>query len=290
MKRTRLFKFAAAGLTVLTLLAGCGSSDTSSSSSSTGDDGTDVRKVKIAYDQASKPISWLDESGNPTGYDVEVMKLVDELLPEYEFEYVGTTSDDLLIGVQQGKYQAGVKNAFWTEERTKNFIYPKEFLGLSSIGLVLKKENENIKTLEDFASAGLTLAPIAANNAQYTVIDEYNQKNPDNPVKLQAGDQFSVDVVQWVNEGRVDGGVQIEGPFKKQVLDEEGPYHNLAGEVVYNEFNVIKTWPLFNKKEQEFADAYDEAIKQLKEEKKTNELSVEFYGRDLFEVLDKVSR
>jgi len=289
MKRTRFFKFAAAGLTVLTLLAGCGSSDTSSSSS-TGDDGTDVRKVKIAYDQASKPISWLDESGNPTGYDVEVMKLVDEMLPEYEFEYVGTTSDDLLIGVQQGKYQAGVKNAFWTEERTKNFIYPKEFLGLSSIGLVLKKENENIKTLEDFASAGLTLAPIAANNAQYTVIDEYNQKNPDNPVKLQAGDQFSVDVVQWVNEGRVDGGVQIEGPFKKQVLDEEGPYHNLAGEVVYNEFNVIKTWPLFNKKEQEFADAYDEAIKKLKEEKKTNELSVEFYGRDLFEVLDKVSR
>lgn len=37
------------------------------------------------------------------------MKLVDELLPEYEFEYVGTTSDDLLIGVEQGKYQVGVK-------------------------------------------------------------------------------------------------------------------------------------------------------------------------------------
>ena len=48
----------------------------------------------------------------------------------------------------------------------------------------------------------------------------------------------------------------------------------------------LKTWPLFNKKEQEFADAYDQAVKQLKEEKKTSELSTEFYGRDLFEVLD----
>ena len=67
------------------------------------------------------------------------------LLPEYEFEYVGTTSDDLLIGVEQGKYQAGVKNAFWTEERTAKFIFPQEFLGLSSAGLLLKKENENIK-------------------------------------------------------------------------------------------------------------------------------------------------
>lgn len=38
------------------------------------------------------------------------------------------------------------------------------------------------------------------------------------------------------------------------------------------------------------ADAYDGAIKQLKAEKKTNELSKQFYGRDLYEVLDKVNR
>lgn len=281
----KYFKLAVVGLASITVLAACSSGEASTSS----EDG-DVRKVKVAYDMASKPISWLDDKGNATGYDVEVMKLVDELLPEYEFEYVGTTSDDLLIGVEQGKFQVGVKNAFWTEERTEKFIFPQGFLGLSSAGLVLKKENEDIKTLEDFASAGYSLAPIAANNAQYTVIDEYNKANPDNPVKLDAGDAFTVDVVQWVNEGRVDGGVIIEGPFQKQVLDETGPYYNLKDEVVYNEFAVIKTWPLFNKKEQKFADAYDKAIKQLQEEKKTNELSTEFYGRDLFEVLDQVER
>ena len=60
-----------------------------------------------------------------------------------------------------------------------------------------------------------SLAPIAANNAQYTVIDEYNKENPDNKVQLKAGDAFTVDVVQWVNEGRVDGGVIIEGAFRK---------------------------------------------------------------------------
>jgi len=281
----KYLKLAVVGLASITILAACDSGE-----ASTSKEGGDVRKVKVAYDMASKPISWLDDNGNATGYDVEVMKLVEELLPDYEFEYVGTTSDDLLIGVEQGKFQVGVKNAFFTEERTEKFIYPQEFLGLSSAGLVLKKENEAIKSLEDFASAGYSLAPIAANNAQYTVIDEYNKANPDNPVKLDAGDAFTVDVIQWVNEGRVDGGVIIEGPFQKQVLDESGPYYNLKDEVVYNEFAVIKTWPLFNKKEQEFADAYDKAIKQLQEEKKTNELSTEFYDRDLFEVLDQVER
>lgn len=287
----KIVKIAATSIALMALLAGCGTNSTSNTSSNpAAENNSDVRKVKVAYDQASKPISWVDETGNPTGYDVEVMKLVDELLPQYEFEYIGTSSDDLLLGVEQGKYQIGVKNAFWTQERTEKFIFPKEFIGLSSAGLVLKKEKKDINTLADFASAGLSLAPIAANNAQYTVIDEYNKANPDNKVKLRAGDTFSLDIVQWVNEGRVDGGVMIEGPFEKQVTAEDGPYHHLVNDVVYNEFAVIKTWPLFNKKEQEFADAYDKAIKQLKEEKKTNEFSVEFYGRDLFEVLDSVKR
>lgn len=287
MKNKKLLKLLVTGLSVVALLTGligCGTSAKTASSN------IKVKKIKVAYDQTIKPISYLDENGKATGYDVEVMKLVDELLPEYEFEYVGTTSDDLLLGVQQGKYQVGIKNAFWTKERTEKFIFPKEFLGLSSTGLVLKKANQNIKNLSDFASAGFTLAPIAANNAQYTIIDEYNKANPNNQVKLKAGDSFTVDVVQWVNEGRVDGGVTIEGLFEKQVTAKDGQYHNLVNDVVYNEFAVIKTWPLFNKEQQELADAYDKAIKQVKEEKKTNELSVKFYGKDLFKVLDSVKR
>ena len=273
---------------VLALLAGCGGDGETSDKAEQAKSG--VRVVKVAYDQAGKPMTYIDENGNATGYDVEVMKLVDELLEDYEFEYVGTTSDDLLIGVEQGKYHVGVKNAFWTEERTEKYIFPEEFLGLSSAGLVVKKEIGQIKDLSDFAKAGYTLAPIAANNAQYTIIAEYNEKNPKNQVKLQAGEEFGVDVVQWVNEGRVDGGVMIEGSFNGKVLDENGPYHHLKDEVVYNEFAVIKTWPLFNKKEAEFAKAYDEAIKKIKETDKLQKLSIEYYGKDLFEVLDQVNR
>ncbi|MGL5206496.1 MAG: transporter substrate-binding domain-containing protein [Acidaminococcaceae bacterium] len=272
------------GLLAAGVLAGCGSD-----AEKTGEK-TDVKKVKVAYAQNSKPMTYSDENGKPAGHDVEVMKLVDGLLPQYEFEFIPTTDDDLLLGVEQGKYDVGIKNTFYTEARAKKYLYPKEFLGLSSFGLVLRTNDANIKTLPDFAKAGKTLAPIAANNAQYTVIAEYNQKNPDNTVKLEAGDAFTVNVIEYVNEGRSDGGAIIEGQYDQKVRNNDGPYHSLNDKLVYNEVDVIKTWPLFNKKQQEFADAYDRAIKQLKAEKKTNELSRQFYGRDLYEVLDKVSR
>lgn len=259
------------------VLAGCGADDAVK-------DG--VRKVKVAYEQATKPMTYTDDDGNATGYDVEVLREVAKKLPQYEFEFVGTSDDDLIIGVEQGKYQVGVKNAFYTEERAKKFIYPKEFIGLSSTGFVLKKENEAIESLADFATAGLSLAPIAANNAQYSVVERYNEGNPDNPVALEAGEIFSLDVIQWVLEGRVDGAVTIEGIFNNQVLDEAGPYYEQREEIVYREFAVIETWPLFNKDEQEFADAFDKAIKEVKEPGITNKLSEEFYGKDLFQLLD----
>ncbi|WP_026566172.1 transporter substrate-binding domain-containing protein [Bacillus sp. UNC41MFS5] len=290
MKINKLLKIAATGAALVTLISGCGSTTTTGAKSDSGDAKKEVRTVKVAFDQGGKPIGYVDEKGNPTGYELEVMKLVDKALPEYKFEYVPTSSEDLLVGVQQGKYQVGVKNAWFTEERTKSYIFPKEFLGLSGVGLLMKKENKDVKDLSDFAKKKFSLAPIAASNAQYTIVDEYNQANPDNKVKLEAGDAFSVDVVQWVNEGRVDGGIYLGATYEKQVLAKDGPYHNLVDQVVYNEFTVVKTWPLFNKKEQEFADAYDKAIKKLKEEKKTNEIMVKFYNTDLFKLLDTVKR
>ena len=272
------------GIMAAGVLAGCGS-DTDKTEKK-----ANVKKVKVAYAQNSKPITYTDANGKPAGHDVEIMKLVDGLLPQYEFEFIPTTDDDLLLGVEQGKYDVGIKNTFYTEARAKKYIYPKEFLGLSSFGLVLRKDDANIKTLADFAKAGKTLAPIAANNAQYTVIEEFNQKNPDNKVKLEAGDAFTVNVIEYVSEGRSDGGAIIEGQYDQKVRSADGPYHSLDDKLVYNEVDVIKTWPLFNKKQQELADAYDVAIKQLKAEKKTNELSKQFYGRDLYEVLAKVNR
>jgi L-cystine transport system substrate-binding protein len=286
MKKRKLFGFTAGLLLASGVLGACGSTD-SKSDASNSDDAT---VVKVAYDQASKPMTYTDDKGNATGYDVEVMKLVDEKLEDYKFEYVGTSSDDLLIGVEQGKFPVGVKNAFYTEERKDKFLFPKEYLGLSSIGLVLKTEDKDVDSLEKFADKGYSLAPIAANNAQYTVVKEYNDAHPDNKVKLEAGDEFLVDVVQWVNEGRADGGVTIEGIFEQQVKSEKGAYHNLKDDVVYNEFGVIKTWPLFNNKQQKLADEYDKAIKELRDEGKLSELSEQFYGRDLFEVLDKAER
>lgn len=62
-----------------------------------------VTKVKVAHTQTYVPYDFVNEKGESDGFEVKVLMAVDELLPQYEFEYVPTTDDDLLIGVETGK-------------------------------------------------------------------------------------------------------------------------------------------------------------------------------------------
>ena len=67
--------------------------DTSADSTSSGE----VQKVLIGIRQDLYPTSYINEQGEPAGYDIDVIKKIDELLPEYEFEYASTETTAPLI-------------------------------------------------------------------------------------------------------------------------------------------------------------------------------------------------
>lgn len=247
-----------------------------------------VRVVKIAYAQAAKPITFTDEDGNASGYDVEVMRLVDERLADYSFEFVGTSDEDALIGTETGAYAGAVKNVFYTEERAQKYIYPQENIGGSNTGLVVRKENAaDIVDLASLAAFSGKLVPIAPQSAQYALVRAYNEQNPDGQIELESADDFNlVDAYTWVAEGRYDAFLNLKALYRLQVEGDDAPYAHLADELVYQPFAAIPTWPLFNKDEQDLADQYDKVIAELKEEGKLRELSQTWYGEDVFDLLD----
>lgn len=260
-------------------------SEAASAEGNTGE----VQKITVAHTQTYIPYDYVNEAGESDGFEVQVLKAVDELLPQYEFSYVPTTDDDLLIGVESGKYNIGTKGAWFTEERAEKFIFPKNYIGASSIGITYRTENaDKIKDLESFASFSGKLVPIAPQNAQYNVVEKYNAEHPDNQVDLQASDAFTIaDAYTWVVEGRYDAFFDIKTSFENNVVSEDGAYHDYADKLSYAVYQAIPTYPLFNKDNQELADAYDQAIEQLTESGKILELEKKYFGEDLFQYIQK---
>ena len=276
MKREFKIKLAAA-LMMLAVLPCCAASKSKKSK-------TKVRTINVAHTVTNVPYDFLDEKGNADGFEIAVLKAVDELLSEYEFKFHGVSDEELLIGTESGKYQVGTKGAWITDERKKKFLIPSNPLAASVIGIAFRAENaDQIKDLESFAKFSGKLIPISPQSAQFSVIQDFNEKHPANQIKLVPSDVFDIaDSYLWVLEGRYDAYFVLKLSFEKNVLKETGPYHQFADKLAYVPYKGIPTWPLFNKKETELAAAYDKAVQTLKENGTISALSLKYFGEDVF--------
>jgi len=259
----------------------------SSATSGPSDSSTEVTEIRVAHTQTYVPYDFVNDKGESDGFEVQVLKAVDELLPQYKFTFVPTSDDDLLIGVESGKYNVGVKGAWFTEERAKKYIYPENYIAASIIGLAIRAEDsDKINDMESFAKFSGKLVPIAPQNAQWNIVEEYNRTHPDNQVILVPSEAFNVsDAYTWVLEGRYDAYFDIKLSFENNVLAENAPYKDLADKLAYVPYKAIPTYPLFNKNDQALADAYDEAIEQLRNEGKIAELSQKYFNEDIFKYI-----
>lgn len=247
---------------------------------------SEVTTLTVAHTQNYVPYDFINEKGESDGFEVAVLRAVDEKLADYAFEFVGTSDEDLLIGLESGKYDVGIKGAWYTKERSEKFIIPEEAIGASIIGFTIRKdEAETIKTIDEFAKAGGKLVPISPQNAQWTVIEEYNQAHADHPIELTAAESFTVaDAYAWVLEGRYDGYFDIKLSYEKAVVAADGAYHNYAEQLSYFPYKGIQTYPLLHRTadNEVFAKAYDQAIQDLQEDGTITKLSNQYFGEDVF--------
>jgi L-cystine transport system substrate-binding protein len=276
----RLMPAALALLTVSAIFAGA-------SRDKGGAETAGVRRVRIAHTQASAPYNFVNDRGESDGFEVAVMKAVDELIPDYEFEFVATSDDDLLIGIETGKYAGGTKGAWITEERKQKFIIPDHYVAASVIGIAFRSENAGeIRDLESFARFSGKLVPIPPQSAQYSVVEDFNRAHPDTPIQLIPSDVFIItDAYTWVVEGRYDAFFDLKLTFQRTVEDQDGAWHAYANRLSYAAYKAIPTYPLFNKQERDLAGKFEAAIRTLVSNGTLGRLSLRYFGEDIFQYI-----
>lgn len=246
----------------------------------------EVKVLKVAHTQNYVPYDFVNSKGKSDGYEVQVLKAVDKKLSHYKFEYTGTSDEDLLIGLESGKYDIGIKGAWKTSEREKKFIIPNKAIGASVIGFTIRKaDNAKYKDIKSLAETGGKLVPISPQNAQYNVIQDYNEQNPKKQISLKTAESFTVaDAYAWVLEGRYDAYFDIKLSFQKAVQDKKGSYHKYVDKLSWFPYKGIETYPLIhrNNSNKEFAKAYDKAINELEKDGTLGKLSKKYFGEDVF--------
>lgn len=244
-----------------------------------------VRTINVAHTQNYVPYDYV-KNGVSKGYEVDVLKAVDKLLPDYKFKYHPTSDEDLLVGLDSGKYDVGVKGAWWTKERAKKYILPKQAVGASIIGITYRKD-DNYKSFAEFAKKSGKLVPISPQNGQYAVVQEWKKKHPNEKVTLKSADQFTVgDAYNWVLEGRYDAYFDVKVNYQNSVVKSSGAYHSSADKLAYTPYKGIKTYPIIsraNKDNSNFSKGYDQAIKKLQKNGTLEKLSQKYFKENVWD-------
>ncbi|MEO1772705.1 MULTISPECIES: transporter substrate-binding domain-containing protein [Enterococcus] len=276
-KNKFLKKLAVLGALTLSgiVLTACGNNDDAATGDSDKASADDVRVVKIGIGNAYNPFCYLDENEELAGYEYEVLKLVDEKLPQYEFSYEPTEFSNILVGLDTGTYDMGVHGFGWNEDRAKKYLYSETPSVTTGGYVILGAEGKNFKTLDDLA--GKKVQVKTGGNVS-NLLEAYNKENPKKAVEIVYEDSENEQIVSNLTNGVYDAYINEKIDADQWVKQFDGLEQ--YGSNIFGDKADSGCYYLYNKDDEQLEKDVSAALKELHEEGKTGKLSTEYLGED----------
>lgn len=230
----------------------------------------EVQKIIVGTGTQFPNICFIDEEGNLAGYDIEIVKAIDEKLPEYEFEFQTMDFANLLISLETNKIDFVAHQMEVTKEREEKYLFNKEPYNVFPLKVTVHKDNSEIQSINDLKGKKVGVTPTSSSAV---IMEKYNSEQ-DLGAELVYG-QGSVDFNQQLKTSRIDA--IITTPFAVDFVNEHA---NAEQKVVGDALSSSKVYFLFNKDESTLADRIDDALVELKKEGIVGELSEKWLGAD----------
>lgn len=253
------------------ILTGCGKKEAAAASGAT--------KVVVGTGNAYEPYCYLDDKGNLAGYEYEVLKAVDELLPEYEFEFKTSDFANVLISLDAGKIDIGAHQYEWNKERDEKYLFGKEPYTTYITYLTVAGDRDDIKTLDDLK--GKKVKSSSGSNSVY-ILENYNKEHADNPIKIDyVNNSTDEETVTGLLNGVWDATIMTSRDTQK--LNKNYGNGKEAIKIAGEPIQTSSTYFVFAKDNTKLQEAVDGALKQLKENGKLAQISVDVIGGDYTE-------
>lgn len=177
----------AAGLLVFAV-AGCGGDDEESAGDATtaveettteeasdgGAEGLNLRdssKLTVGMTLQFKPQMYLDDAGEPAGYDVELLKMLAEELG-VELDIQNLDFNGLIPGLVSKKFDMVSVGLTATDERKESVDFSREYVPYAQI-LAAKADDSTEATMEAWNSADKTITSLQGSTAEKLVQSEF---------------------------------------------------------------------------------------------------------------------
>jgi L-cystine transport system substrate-binding protein len=233
---------------------------------------TPVTTVRVAVANDFNPYAYLDSKGKYIGYEVDLLKQVDAILPQYSFSY--ETVSDQFVALAAGKADLITHQWEKNPERAKTYLFGDQLITTWANYIVVKHDRKDINSLKDLK--GKTVQVYQGGNDAY-LIETYN-KTHNNAIKVVYGSTDFTVTLNKINSGAVDAF--ISPPRITESLNKA--YHtNLksVGKPISNS-NTYFIYRRNDSNETKLKTAVDGALKKIKSTGALKKLSLKWLGGD----------
>lgn len=273
MKMNKKFMIVIVGLLAL-VLGACSSQETKSTtkdSSGSANEGSKVQKIIVGTGTQFPNVCFIDEDGNLTGYDVELVRKIDEKLPEYEFEFKTMEFSNLLLSLETNKIDFVAHQMEVNDERQEKFLFNEEPYNIFPLHVTVHKDNKDIQSIKDLKGKK---AIVSATSNSAVFLEKFNKENNAGIEIVYAGNGPDSTINQ-IKTGRADATITtpFSVDFSNDAVDAQ---QKVVGEPLLNS----KVYFLLRKDETPLQKRIDEALVELKKEGVVSELSKKWLGAD----------
>lgn len=267
------------GLSAALTLGATACSTGGSDAAAENEDG--VQTLLVATGGQPKPYSFVGDDDVVTGYDIEILRAIDEKLDDIDFEFEVTEFASIFAGLDSGRYQIGANNFAETEERAEKYEFSDPYIE-AQFGITVADDSglDDVTTLDDLAGKQ-TYGEAGLNFTR--VLEAYNEQHPDKPIDIEYTEldlqsqhnNLAAGAVDFIFEERVvySGYAEQAGlPLQFVPLESDYLVDNF-GTNIYSAFIISKQ----TENVDDVVAKIDGALAELKEEGTLTELSLEFF-------------
>lgn len=284
MKKTKRILSGILAFTLAFALTACGTSSsgkedvTSKEEGVQEETGTDentdtIKTVKVGTMGTYNPYSFEDESGTLTGYDLEVLRLLEEKDSSLKFEFIAAPWDSLFVGLDSDKFQVLANQITSNPDRVSNYSLTQNQYFTCVSQIIVKKGTKGIEKLEDLKGKkiGLTVG-----DSFTRLVEDWNVEN-DNILTITYYEQGIETILQDIESGRIDATVNDPA-----VAQDKAKIQGLKVEAVGERLSADPTYFIFRQDEEGKAlkEKVDGALKKAIDDGSLSELSIEWFGND----------
>jgi polar amino acid transport system substrate-binding protein len=167
-----------------------------------------AKTIVVGTSGAPKPYTYVNDKNKITGYDIEILRAIDKITPQYKFTYKKAEIPAVLGGVDSGRFQIGANNFGWNKARAKKYTYSKPIFNDEYV-LAVRKDDNSIKNLSDIS--GKTTENQAGVNFTLAV-QNFNKAHPKAKAKQTYTAAEEPKILQDVQSGKYDFNL-LDGPL-----------------------------------------------------------------------------